>query len=131
MKRVILIVALLLSLASLALAATVSFQIQWEAPTTNADGTPLDDLSHYKFYVCDSVIADDKTCQGVMSTFEIPGGELDAIVTYQAASRNGTIFVRGSALDTSGNESVLSNQVGFEFSDQIPPNTIIIQIVLP
>ena len=109
----------------------MSFSIKWDAPTTNADGTPLDDLSHYQFYVCDSVIQDDKTCQGAMSTFDVPKDQLTSAVDYQSTSRNGTVFVRGSALDTSNNESDLSNQIAFEFSDQSPPNTITIQIVLP
>jgi len=131
MKRLWWAYVLVLVTASVCFGASVDFQIEWDAPTTNADGTVLDDLSHYRFYVCDSVIEDDKTCQGVLSTFDVSGGALTSPVLYEASSRNGTVFVRGSALDTSGNESELSNQIAFEFSDQLPPNAIIIRIVLP
>lgn len=98
---------LLLVLVSLFLLASPAFAVslQWDAPTTNADGTPIVDLASYKVYKCNGLVAGcSKTkFDQLLATIAIP------TTTYLIAlpDTDKTFFV--TALDTSGNESAESN----------------------
>ncbi|MEW6417438.1 MAG: fibronectin type III domain-containing protein [Nitrospirota bacterium] len=77
-----------------------SATLTWDAPTTNADGTPLTDLGGYKIYYGTSsgnysVVID----VGNVTTYKIEG--LSPGIYYFAVT----------AYDTSGNESEYSNEV--------------------
>jgi hypothetical protein len=85
--------------------------LAWDAPTTNADGTPLTDLSGYWVYSATSSLSScppASTPRFVSSATPAPG----TIVTYLLTGlTDGTIyFVRVTAVDTSGNESACSNE---------------------
>ena len=75
--------------------------LTWEAPTTNADGSPLTDLAGYKVY------------QGTSSgTYEV-GAPIDVqnVLTYQAVDPpQGLHCFVVTAYDTSANESGYSNE---------------------
>ena len=77
-----------------------SATITWDAPTTNADGTPLTDLAGYKLYYGTSSgnysVAIDV---GNVTTFKVDG------------LSSGTYYFAVTAYDASGNESDYSNEV--------------------
>jgi len=72
----------------------------WNAPTTNEDGTPLTDLSHYTLYVENLAVGMNITG----TTFQFDP------TPY---SEGQTLEVWVTASDTSGNESLPSNTVDF------------------
>jgi hypothetical protein len=76
-------------------------QLSWNAPTTNADGTPLTDLAGYKVYYGQASKNYTFVVNvGNQSTYTVTG--LQDGQTYYFAVR---------AYDTSGNESTFSNEV--------------------
>jgi hypothetical protein len=134
MKKLLWAIPLLIVLAMFAtpaMSADVSFNIEWSPVTENVDGTPITDLKNYKFYVCDSAVKDNGTCDGNLKTMTSPKSGSGIVVDYTSSATNGSVFVRGSAVDEGGNESVLSNQIAFEFREDVPPNTIILRIRIP
>jgi hypothetical protein len=94
---IILLISVLLNASILSAGdATLS----WDPPTTNADGTPLDDLAGYIIYY--------GTSSGSYSQ-NIDAGD---VTTYIVADLNdGTYYFAVTAYDTSGNESEYSNEV--------------------
>lgn len=66
----------------------IPVQVEWDAPTMNADGTPLNDLAGYRVYVDGAVVAD-----GLSSTIHTLPIGVDGRVSV-------------AAYDTSGNESI-------------------------
>jgi hypothetical protein len=80
------------------LAANIT--LSWNAPTTNADGTTLTDLSGYKIYY------------GMESYFYSDSVTVGNVTTYQLANltEGQTYYFTVTAIDTSGNESGYSNQ---------------------
>lgn len=77
-----------------------SATLTWDAPTTNADGTPLTDLAGYKVYY--------GTTSGNY-TEVIDAGN---VTTYKVENLSpGTYYFTVTAYDTSGNESDYSNEV--------------------
>ena len=76
--------------------------LQWDAPTTNADGTPLTDLAGYRVY-CSSIQGD---YSGVTP---IDVGNTTSITFNNLA--DGTDYCVVTAYDVSGNESGYSNEV--------------------
>ncbi len=76
--------------------------LSWDAPTTNADGTALTDLAGYKIYVGKSPGIYDK------ATAIDVGNVLTKTLTNFC---EGIYYFVATAYDTSGNESVYSNEV--------------------
>lgn len=102
------LLCMIISTAAFAGTATLS----WTAPTTNADGTPLMDLSGYKVYY--------GTASGVY------GAPVDVgnVTTHQVTGLTGglTYYLAVTAYDTSGNESVYSAEVSKTvLADTTPP----------
>lgn len=132
MKNLLWSVPLLIVLMfGLSFAGAMNFQIEWDPVTQNADGTPLTDLSHYKFYVCEAAIGDDGACALNSLVETVDKGQVDASFDYTTVGREGTVFVRGAAVDTTGNASVLSDAVSIDFKDDVAPQKLIIRIKLP
>jgi len=80
-----------------------SATLSWEPPTTNADGTPLNDLAGYKVYY-GKAPGDRSTTKdvGLPDTTEYTINNLDSGTRYYFAV---------TAYDTSGNESDFSEEV--------------------
>ena len=105
--RLILVLSgfILLSLTTSAFAVDVD--VEWDAPTTKADGTPLTDLAGYivhwdtSSHISDGNYANNNS-QGTSTTYTIPG--LTAGTVYYAAVQ---------AFDTSNNVSTFSNEIQF------------------
>ena len=80
--------------------ACSAITLNWTAPTTNTDGSPLTDLAGYRLYY------------GISSgsySYYIP---LDAVTTYTFTSLdNGTYYFVVTAVNAAGVESNSSNQV--------------------
>ena len=103
----------LLLIAALALLVTVtgnahagSLPLQWNAPTTNADGSALADLANYRLYLGTTAPAcPSPSFHVVSSPTSTPA--LGEIVASRIAglSAGTTYFARVTAVDTSGNES--------------------------
>jgi hypothetical protein len=85
-----------------------SVTLAWEGPTTNADnGTPLTDLASYRIYLSNTAGQYPNT-----AAREIPAGAPGA--TEQVTIGNladGTHYFVVIARDSSGNESVYSNEI--------------------
>jgi hypothetical protein len=87
--------------------------LAWDAPTTNADGTSLTDLSGYNVYAATSSLTScppSTTPQFVASSTSSPTPGTE--VTYRLTGlTDGVIyFVRVTAVDFSGNPSFCSNE---------------------
>jgi len=81
-----------------------SLMLSWVAPTTNEDGSPLDDLAGYKLYYGNAPgIYSNVITVGDYTTAEI--GDLGS----------GTYYLTVTAYDIYGNESVFSNEIDHTF----------------
>ena len=78
--------------------------LSWEAPTTNADGTPLTDLAGYRVHYGTSPGPSGYT------DFKYIAGNITQY-TVDNLTDGKTYYFAVSALDTSGNESDFSNEV--------------------
>jgi hypothetical protein len=77
-----------------------SVTLTWDAPTTNADGTPLTDLAGYKVYY------------GTSSGNYTMAMDVGNVKTYKYEGlQSGTYYFAATTYDTSGNESDYSNEV--------------------
>jgi len=74
--------------------------LSWDAPTANADGTPLTDLAGYKIYY--------GTSPGVYSAIVDAGNSTTYVVKNLT---RGTYYFTVTAYNTSGNESSFSGEV--------------------
>jgi len=88
-------------------AASVS--ISWNAPTTNADGTPLTDLGDYRIYMGTAT----PSCPGtsfhtVSSPTPTPPAAQTVSSVVTGLSAGTTYVVKITAVDTTGNESTCS-----------------------
>jgi hypothetical protein len=107
----------IVAMLSLVLACMVSpleagqVQLSWEAPSTNADGTPLTDLAGYKLYYGQS---------SGNYEFALDIGDLTT-ETLSGLEAGQTYYFVVTAYDTSGNESTFSN----EATAVIPPDDFI------
>ena len=98
--RNLFVLLFVLCFAAIGFAADVT--LTWQSPTTNSDGTPLTDLAGYKIYVSKTSGAYDK-----LTAIDV-GNVLTKTLTNFC---EGTYYFVATAYDTSGNESVYSNEV--------------------
>ena len=101
-----------------------SITLAWDAPTKNADGTPLTDLQGYRVYMHTAPIPDNKGNATLIA--EVPAGQDMMVVDTGAPA--GVYYWRVSAIDTSGNESALSNEESRDLSDLMPPEPVRVRI---
>lgn len=74
--------------------------LTWDSPTTNADGTPLEDLAGYKIYY------------GISEGNYTASMDAGNVTTYTVSNlSSGTYYFAVIAYDISGNESDYSNEV--------------------
>jgi hypothetical protein len=85
-----------------AITTTGSAIVSWNAPTTNADGTPLTDLAGYKLYY--------GTSSGNYTSMINVGNAATYTYTINNLAR-GTYYFAVTAYDTQNNESSYSNEV--------------------
>lgn len=100
--------------------------LEWDPPTTNVDGSPLTDLERYDLYMDFVPIPDDKGTAVIVAT--IPEGTNMEMVDVVLPAIGSTVYFRVIVVDTSGNESVLSNQVSKDFLSSV---TVILRFVQP
>jgi len=103
--------------------------LAWNAPTTNANGSALTDLSGYRVYTgtSSSVACPGSSYQPVPSPTSDPA--TGAIISYSVPglTTGTTYFVQVTAVDTSGNESACSNQAtGVAKADGPPTGSLTI-----
>ena len=79
--------------------ATGTATLAWNAPTTNADGTPVTNLAGYKIYY------------GTVSGFYTAALSIGNMTNYTIALASGTYYFAVTAIDTFGLESGFSNEV--------------------
>jgi PKD repeat protein len=104
------LVLLVLMAASLHAA---SVRLNWTPPTTNANGTALNDLAGYKVY------------HGANSRQYTASVDIGNVASYTLSGLTGgqRYYITVTAKDTSGNESVFSNEVNIVPSDTPPAGT--------
>ena len=116
-----LVLALTFGTTSLVAHAGV-INVDWQAPTTNADGSPLIDLASYRVYAATSV----PSCpSSAFEAYAAPGptpapGETVA-ATLTSLSTGTTYWVRVSAVDSGGNESECTTAVSGVARTEIDP----------
>lgn len=119
MSRCWILLLLLCLTGMLGLLDASSIQINWTAPTTNEDGSPLTDLAGYKLYY--------GTSSGNYSTILDAG--LSTQVVISGLVEGTEYFFAATALDTSQNESEYSVEVPYTIptppSDMTPPTVAI------
>lgn len=112
-KSMFTLLLLFLSVSLAAASGTVT--VSWDAPTTNADGSPLTDLAGYQVYY--------GTTPGSHSTMLKAGTAMQLVVAGLTDGQ--TYWFSSTALDTSENESVFSEEVAYTVplppDDTIPP----------
>jgi hypothetical protein len=89
-----------------------SVTLAWDAPTTNADGSVLEDLAGYRVYY--------GTISGNYST-NIDVG-MDTTAQIILPNNGSTYYFATTAYDTSGNESGFSNEMSRRMKDEIAPS---------
>ena len=96
-------------LGGLAPADAASVNISWTAPTTNADGTPLQDLGGYRLYLDTRTPAcPSGSFHAVSSATTAPGAGQQINNRLTGLVANTTYFARVTAIDRNGNESACS-----------------------
>jgi hypothetical protein len=89
--------------------------LQWQAPTTNADGTPLTDLAKYRLYLSQSKgLYGAPAADVIQPTTQIECAKVGAVAL-------GQYYAVTTAMDFAGNESARSNEAPFEIVDKLPP----------
>jgi Bacterial Ig domain/Fibronectin type III domain len=109
--RAVLLLSGLSLMVSLVQAAQV--QLSWTAPTTNANGTPLQDLSGYLLYY--------GTASRMYSTHVDTG--LATSAALSGLTEGQTYYFAVTAYDTLGNESQYSEEVSTTIPVAPPPTT--------
>lgn len=90
-------------------AAAGSLDVAWDAPTTNADGSPLIDLAGYRVYTGTS----DPECPGpdffaLVAPAPGPGAGDTVVASLTGLTAGAAYWTRVTAVDTAGNESECS-----------------------
>ncbi len=114
MKKIgILLVVLVVLAMGFENAEAGSAMLMWDAPTTNADGTPLTDLAGYRVYwgtssgnYTNSAVA--TRCYSCPTGSDGGGEDWECVVSLQP---NTTYYFAVTAFDISRNESEYSNEV--------------------
>ena len=104
--------------------------IAWDAPTTNEDGTPLTDLSHYTVAISEETV--DLNVEGdPLQTANVNCDQSTCNMRLNNIENleDGKIRIWCRAVDTSGNVSVWSNYVEIRL-DSINPNAPVITIMI-
>ena len=106
------IVLLLLVFLFSSPAAAGYLNLEWEAPSTNVDGTQLTDLAKYRIYYRAGSGACAQAAYRELAS-PLPNPIDGTLVSYALAglTTGTTYFVQVSAIDASGNESACSNEV--------------------
>lgn len=100
MKRMILCLVALVFLASPKISIGANANLAWDAPTTNIDGSKVTDLAGFKVY------------HGLSSGNYDDVVDVGNVLTYlMEGLKDGTHYFTVTAYDTSGNESLHSNEV--------------------
>ena len=108
----ILLISVLLNVSILSAGDAI---LSWDPPTTNADGTPIEDLAGYNIYY------------GTSSGSYSQNIDVGDVTTYIVAGLNdGTYYFAVTAYDTSGNESEYSNEVSKTIQAQTVQQTLTI-----
>lgn len=97
---------LALSLAAAAPAAAALLNLSWNAPTSNEDGSSLQDLAGYRvYYGYYSTHAPDPPCNGSRI-------DVGKVTNYQLTglTQGSAYYVQVTAVDTAGNESACSGE---------------------
>ena len=105
-RAVIAVLALVLLVAAAPMVEAGSINLSWNAPTTNADGTPLTDLANYRVYLNTATPACPSSSFLTVSSSTStpnPGQTVNSRVTALTAGT--TYFARITAVDSAGNES--------------------------
>jgi len=89
-------------------------ELQWTAPTTNADGTPLTDLAGYKIY------------WGEVSGKYTDSLDVGNVTVKKMPDIEGERYYATTAYDQSGNESGYSNEIAATWKN--PPDGAQIQL---
>lgn len=109
MKRLLLALVLVFAFTGVVYPATVTKTFTWQAPTTNMDGSVLEDMDGYRLY-----------CGSKSNSY----GTIPIVDTKQTtaihAFGDGTYYCNVTAYDTSGNESAFNGEVTFKV-DTIAP----------
>ena len=119
MKKII-ILLILIAFSSISNAATVTYNLEWDAVTLNADGSPCTDLAGYFVHTGESsgnynhmFFAENVTeTSGIVRSsgqIEVPD---DAVTT---------IYFAVSAYDNDGLKSETSNEVSHEYDTRTVP----------
>ena len=141
MKNLCYGIAALITLALLAACdiaeSSGSYALTWELPTTNLDGSSLDDLAGIRIYevTCsgdidatlgqssadDAPITLDATCSAPWERTEIAETGPEE-TTYSGVVSPGWHYWAVTSFDEAGNESALSNVGGKNVRDELFPN---------
>jgi List-Bact-rpt repeat protein/centrosomal CEP192-like protein len=110
-----LLIAVLILAAVVAAGASAeaaSLPLTWNAPTTNANGTPLTDLGGYRVYIGTTTPAcPSSSFHAVSSPTSSPTSGQTVSTRISALTADTTYVVRLTAVDTSGNESACTGSV--------------------
>jgi len=113
----------------IATAECADITLSWDAPTTNADGTPLADLAGYKVYMGNQSGQYTQTFP-INSACSATGGCSESYKITNLS--DGTYCFVVTALDASGNESAYSNEVCTTIDTTAPgaPSNLHIQVLV-
>ncbi len=136
MFKKILIGILFILLSTTAVAKESTLGVEWD------DINTLNDLDHFRVYVCDSPIpqvSKDEfgaatsvpTCDGSMQTFDFPykTGTSNVDITLTVTEATGSLWIRADVARINGVRSGLSNEEVVSW-DYLPPFEITIRVRL-
>jgi hypothetical protein len=111
-----------------AFGAVVEKTVTVNEPTTNEDGTPLDDLKEIRFYSKKADGTEWIPVVVVPATSVNGGGQISQKMTYDAVDGTHEIgTLDSSAVDTSGNESEMAS-VALPIDVKKPDKPVIVEI---